>query len=137
MIGFPQLQYNILEKFDNSISMKFYQGKDKESLHDLSNVEESWKNVQVLMYTSTITVGVNYNIPDCFDAIYVYGSSSGCSARDIIQATMRVRHVKENKLHFYSNAFIAKDQEIYNIDDLKAKISCWRNLMSNSRSYYQ
>jgi hypothetical protein len=44
---------------------------------DLTNVNESWGNpdVQCVIYTSTITVGVNFDLLDVFDELFVYGSS--------------------------------------------------------------
>ena len=86
------------------ISYKIYTGLSdnaQEDLEDLSRVTVSWMNVQCLIYTSTITVGVNYDIPDNYDLLYVYGSSYASTVTDIFQGMLRVRHIKENTMHYY------------------------------------
>lgn len=85
------------------VKFRFYssESSDKDMRTDLSNVRESWKDIQVLMYTSKITVGVNFDGQGVFDSVYVNACSLGCTARDTIQATMRVRHLREDVLHFY------------------------------------
>ena len=105
------------------IKVKYYHsdGCNKEMKADLENVRETWKDTDVLMYTSKITVGVNFDKKDVFDSIFVYAASNGCSARDVIQATMRVRHIKENKLHFYVNGF--NDKSKIDIDALKYRLA--------------
>ena len=50
------------------VSVKFYhsKGNEREMNKDLQNVRKEWKNCQVLMYTSKITVGVNFDETDLF-----------------------------------------------------------------------
>ncbi len=92
-----------LTKIHPNIKYKYYSSKsnNKDMRSDLSNVRESWKDLQVLLYTSKITVGVNFDEEDIFDSVYVNACTLGCTARDTIQATMRVRHLRENILHYF------------------------------------
>ncbi len=84
------------------MKIKFYHGAANDSLDkDLSSVRVKWIELQVLMYTSKVTVGVNFDIKNHFDLMFFYGCSGGSSARDGIQASKRVRHFNENTLHYY------------------------------------
>ena len=89
---------------DISITYQIYTGLSdtaQQDLNDLSNVRAAWKWPQCLIYTSTITVGVNYDIPDDYDLLYVYGSSFASIVPDVFQGMLRVRHIKENTMHYY------------------------------------
>lgn len=87
------------------ISFKLYTGLSKNTdieRQELSNVNVSWnEGVQCIIYTSRITVGVNFDLPNVFDQLFVYGSSHSCCVRDTFQGTLRVRHIKENVMHAY------------------------------------
>ena len=52
------------------------------------------------MYTTTITVGINFDRVH-FDSLFVYGTCMSATVRDIFQATMRVRHLRNNKMYYY------------------------------------
>ena len=72
----------------------------EEARFELSNVNEAWSSVQLVIYTPTITVGVNFDLPDYFDQLFVYGSAFSCTVRDLFQMTLRVRHLRENVMYF-------------------------------------
>jgi hypothetical protein len=83
---------------------KFYHANQSDSYNNLTKVETEWSNIDLLMYSPIITVGVNFDPPEeYFDQLFVYGSASSCCVRDIFQSTMRVRHLKENKMFFHNN----------------------------------
>ena len=124
-----EFEQYLKENHDN-VLVKFYhsKGNNTEMSADLENVRNAWKDVQVLMYTSKITVGVNFDEMNIFDSIFVYGTSSGCSARDVIQATMRVRHLRENSLHYYTSGFV--DQSRYvDLDMLKSRMAAKNEIL--------
>lgn len=74
---------------------------DDQVMKQLTNVNELWvgENVKLLIYTSKITVGISFTVPDDFDATYIYGSFMCPIARDLIQAHFRVRHTKSKTLY--------------------------------------
>lgn len=88
---------------DRGIIYKLYVGKSntvEQDRAELRNVNESWSGkVQCIIYNSRITVGVNYNIKDEFDQLFVYGSSHSCCVRDTFQGTLRVRHIKDEEMY--------------------------------------
>jgi hypothetical protein len=87
---------------NSKYSHKLYSSESSpEERNELSNVEENWKLINCLNYTSTITVGVNYDPEDekfQFDKLYLYASASGGLPRDTAQALLRCRKIKSNTL---------------------------------------
>jgi hypothetical protein len=78
----------------------------KDEQEGLKNVNETWRNVQCLMMTTSITVGISYDpkIADIeFDELFLYGSSASATPRDISQSLMRIRSLKANKLTYVTD----------------------------------
>lgn len=81
-----------------------------EAKNRLRNVEEEWKDKLVVAYNTTITVGVDFNLPDVFHTVLVYAMNFGCCpVRDIFQAIHRVRKIKSNRIYYYLSG--ASDQD--------------------------
>lgn len=92
---------------DTEYNHRFYSSESSpEERDELSNVEEAWKSLDCLNYTSTITVGVNYDPADevvQFDKLYLYASAAGGLPRDTAQALLRCRKIKSNTLIYTVN----------------------------------
>ena len=92
---------------DTKYNHRFYSSESSpEERDELSNVEEAWKSLDCLNYTSTITVGVNYDPADeamQFDKLYLYASAAGGLPRDTAQALLRCRKIKSNTLIYTVN----------------------------------
>ena len=69
---------------------------------ELQNVNEFWDKYQNVIYTSSITVGVSYDSKKEFDNLFLHFSCFGCTVRDMFQASLRARNIKNNVL-YYSN----------------------------------
>ena len=68
----------------------------------LKDAESQWLNKRVIAYNSTITVGVDFNIPDVFDTALVYAQNYGCGpVRDVFQAIHRVRQLKDEEIFYF------------------------------------
>jgi len=60
----------------------------------LRNVNEEWAQYNVVICTSAITIGIDFNI-EHFDYLFVYASTKSCNlCRDIMQATYRPRKIR-------------------------------------------
>jgi hypothetical protein len=79
---------------------------DKELLGD---VHAAWGQLDGVITTSCITVGINYDprtadgevdTARCFDELFVYSVSMGASPRDIFQSTLRPRHLNLDRMTF-------------------------------------
>lgn len=87
----------------NKISYLFYHSNDDRTMRKktLQDVNASWANVQVLMYTPSVTIGINYDSePAQFDQMFMYASAGGGVPRDMFQGSLRARVIKDNKMTF-------------------------------------
>jgi hypothetical protein len=66
----------------------------------LADVDTHWANYQLVGYTATITVGINYN-GTLFDEECLYATPWSCPSRDYIQALHRARKLKNNHITAY------------------------------------
>jgi len=69
----------------------YHSNMSKETSATLLDVATAWSDVQVVLATPTVTVGINYDIVGKFDSVFVFVSNQSCCPRDIMQATCRVR----------------------------------------------
>ncbi|KAJ3280156.1 hypothetical protein HK104_000869 [Borealophlyctis nickersoniae] len=113
-------EQSLLTRFPN-LRIKFYHSESDDALDkDLCNVRDNWKDVDVLMYTAKITVGVNFDTENVFDSLFVYAAAGGCSAREVMQATMRVRHLRDNCMHYYAGEGFTKSDSVPTMNELKS-----------------
>jgi len=94
-----------------SYSHLFYHSGSEEQA-GLTNVHKAWREVQCLMMTTSITVGISYDpkvdellhgragADPRFDEAFLYGSSASALPRDIAQSLLRVRVLKANRLTY-------------------------------------
>lgn len=72
------------------------------SVKNIEHVNTEWADADIVITTSTITVGINFDIKNHFNKIFCYASS--CSknyVRDIFQSLYRVRHITDDELYFH------------------------------------
>jgi hypothetical protein len=87
-----------------------------DSMNDLKNVNYNWtENVKLLIYTSKISIGINYDVKGIYDTIYIYGSVCCPIVRDIIQSHYRVRHINSKNIYIALYSGIIPD---YNDDEI-------------------
>src|SRR6266496_3199331 len=82
------------------LRIKEYHGKSDpvEKAHDFSNVEESWKDVDLVAYTSTLKIGVSCTNPKFERAFCLFKSYIETNARTN-QMLFRMRCIKEYTCH--------------------------------------
>lgn len=106
----------------NKPSWIFYNSySTKEEQEGLKNVKETWKNVQCLMMTTSITVGISYDPQIAkleFDEAFLYGSSASAMPRDIAQALFRVRSLKANRLTYVLDTRASYDNGIRGFNNI-------------------
>jgi hypothetical protein len=88
----------IREKFPNKNIIEFH---SKFITVQLTNVNEDWKNADVVACTSTVTVGCNFDTPNVFHKVYLYANASSKNlVRDMFQASWRIRHLIDDEMVF-------------------------------------
>lgn len=72
---------------------------DVKTKAELCNVNETWIKYDLVIYTSSITVGVNFDLA-YFDQLFLIISGYACSVRDIFQASYRSRSYQDNLMYY-------------------------------------
>jgi hypothetical protein len=83
----------------------------------LSDVETYWKNLDLVIYSPTISAGTSYNISDKFgfDELYVYlKSKGGASFNTLNQMLFRIRQLNNKEYHIFFDKEINSQ---YRIDE--------------------
>lgn len=106
-----------IKEYIPDIKYKFYHSKNKDDVDDLLNVNEHWAELDLLIYTSSITVGVNFDL-EHFDELYMYSSCKSSTVRDNFQSSMRCRYIKDKVMyyHLFDRVFGIDRREI--VDDI-------------------
>lgn len=81
---------------------KSYQKLIKES--DLKDVDTAWINYQLVIYTGTISAGIDFQKEHFHENISVFAEDT-TSADQFIQGLMRVRKLVDKKITIYTQSF--------------------------------
>lgn len=86
----------------------------------LQNVNEFWDEYMDIIYTSSITVGISYDSEKLFDNLFLHFSVFGCTVRDMFQASLRARNIKNNVLYYsnYSSYYGEERPYVFDFDKL-------------------
>jgi hypothetical protein len=86
---------------EDNITYKSYTSDtdDVDMRTDLKEVETIWCQPQVIIYTSKILVGTDYN--GHIDAVFAWGNRISITPRELFQMTGRLRRPVENTIHLY------------------------------------
>jgi hypothetical protein len=126
----------IREKFPNKTIIEFHSKFISIQLMDVNN---DWKDADVVACTSTITVGCNFDTPNVFHKVYLYANASSKNlVRDMFQASWRIRHLIDDEMvfcldenHYGSNLTTNIKEiktDIQQKNDLILKLSAQQNL---------
>lgn len=86
----------------------------------LNNCNKLFRDYQVVIVTSTITVGIDFNVP-YFDKIFVFAeNNTSVTARDVMQMMGRIRTVKDSNINMYCRS--DKGHQPVNLKSIEWKI---------------
>ena len=105
--------FTLLQNYfpNKKIKLIHKETKDEEKLRELLNVNSSWVNYDIVIYTPTVCMGVSFDITH-FDHIFGYGCHNSLGAQEFCQMIHRIRNPKNN------NIYIAMDfYKFYNDND--------------------
>jgi hypothetical protein len=71
--------------------------------NNLKDVTNYWSTPDILIYSPSITAGVNFDV-DYYDKMYVVLSTMSCSPRDLLQMIARVRKYKSDEIFIFTNS---------------------------------
>jgi len=94
----------------------------------LAQVEEIWKEYQIIIYSPSIESGVDFNVEDYIDNIYVVLCTRSTSQRGLNQMIKRCRKINNKNILVYTNNLSLQDKSTlnyyyYNINEIIAYYS--------------
>ena len=87
----------LINTYGDRMGKYMYVNRDS-SPSDLENLNETTKDLDTFLFTTTLSVGVDIN-NDNFDVMFVYVTSESACARDANQMIHRVRILKDKTIH--------------------------------------
>lgn len=97
---FPDLKVLLIHK----------ETKDEDKVKNLINVNTSWQEYDVVLYTPSVCMGVSFDVPDYFDNIYGYGCENSLGAQEFAQMLHRIREPKNKVIYLSLNLYREYDE---------------------------
>jgi len=87
----------------NAIIKKYNSDSSAADCKDFDNVNKTWANVDILIYTLTISAGCSFELPH-FTCVFGYFSSMSTDYKTAIQMTGHIRNILTREYHIYINS---------------------------------
>jgi len=78
--------------------IRYYHGSGDDYDYDFNDVNKEWVRYRVVIYTSTINVGVDFHVKH-FHQLFVYSTNNSNGPREIDQMMARVRNFIDDTVH--------------------------------------
>jgi hypothetical protein len=124
-----ELKKKIQSELDDEKEIFTMYGKQTDKLKKeyTQQVNQKWNELDAIITTSSVTVGINYD-DNKYDKVYLFIDPLVNLARDILQTSMRIRKPKENNIDLYF--FNKQKRDVYeypiyyltNNDDIYKKL---------------
>ena len=88
---------------------------DEDKVKNVLNVNTTWSEYDIIIYTPSVSMGISFDIPNHFDAIFAYGCHNSVGAQEFCQMIHRVRHPKELNIYLsidYYKEYNEKDDKL-------------------------
>lgn len=109
-----------IEKFieNAGFNVRVYHGDLSAKQKTILNPDEDWINYDCVLTTSTITIGIDFNV-EYFDCSFYLGNDKSCCVRDCFQGLYRVRKLKTKQVYYlikqteksFSSSFYQQQQD--------------------------
>lgn len=111
------------EKYPTKIIRKYTSKTSDMDKLALKNVVEEWKQADVVIYTPTISAGVNFDL-EHFDRIFGILSAGSCSQRDFFQMLARVRKIKYDDIYLLNHGQFKNNEVVdyWKIEEVKSAL---------------
>jgi hypothetical protein len=110
---------------DKKVLLIHRETSDEEKLENVINVNKSWSEYDIVIYTPSVSMGISYDLENHFDAIFAYGCHNSLGAQEFCQMIHRVRHPKEQTIYLAVDVYkdFNKEEDTYNYNEIE-KILC-------------
>lgn len=92
----------VKRQFPDKKVLCIHADSDKSARLTLSNPNECWKEYDVVIWSPTVSSGVNFDVPEHFDHVMLFARSiPGIGWTDLMQMIARVRNPRSKVLYMY------------------------------------
>ena len=100
----------------------------------LTDANDYWGQCDAVLTNNAVSVGVNFDKVEYFDKVFMFCSSYCNLPRDLLQSSMRVRHVKDVEIQLFT--FSTTVRPTFKVQDYYTygKNSVYCNLIDNVRN---
>jgi len=118
------------QKYKDNYKVILHCSKSDDKLkQNLIDVNKFWINYQVVIYSPSVSEGVDFSIVDYIDNMYVVLSQNSCSPRGLMQMIGRIRKPKSNIIRVYLNDVPYYENSItYNINDVEIHLNTMKKI---------
>jgi len=108
-----------LSKYPNLKIGIYISSTDCKSKKDLKNVIDKWAELDVVIYSPTITAGVSFDVKNYFYKIFGVISSGSCCPRDFYQMLARIRNPEINDITIFNNNIKGNSKSFFTFEEVK------------------
>jgi hypothetical protein len=91
------------EKFSDHKVLLHYSKSDDALKTQLKNVNDLWTEYEMVIIMPTVEAGVDFNVKEHFDKLYVVLSLGSISQRGLLQMCNRVRNLRSKEVKVLLN----------------------------------
>jgi hypothetical protein len=106
---------------DKKVLLIHKETSDEDKLDHVINVNKSWSNYDIVVYTPSVSMGISYDLENYFDVIFAYGCHNSLGAQEFCQMIHRVRHPKESTIYLSVDIFkdFNQDEDTYTYNEIE------------------
>jgi hypothetical protein len=109
------------EKFSDHKVLLHYSKSDDALKTQLKNVNDLWTEYEMVIITPTVKAGVDFNVKEHFDKLYVVLSLGSTSQRGLLQMCNRVRNLRSKEVKLLLNGLNYRTSAyLYSYDEVEA-----------------
>lgn len=126
----------VLAEQCSSCRTKLYTSKsDDADLQSLGNCNEIWTQFDVVIYTPTIGIGVDFKpLAPHFHLVFAYAVTSSNSVRDFVQMMARAREIIDQRVYLYVDCSTPACKAVSRVEILESMCRQWHAYENNARN---
>lgn len=97
---------------------------DEDKLENVINVNKTWTEYDIVIYTPSVSMGISYDLENYFDAIFSYGCHNSLGAQEFCQMIHRVRYPKEKTIYLSIDLYkdFNQEEDTYTYNEIESML---------------
>jgi hypothetical protein len=97
---------------------------DEDKLENVINVNKTWTEYDIIIYTPSVSMGISYDLENHFDAIFAYGCHNSLGAQEFCQMIHRIRYPKEKTIYLSIDLYkdFNQEEDTYTYNEIESML---------------